>query len=73
MNVRSAEIENHRVNMCSAKLKDESGLPNVPVRHWEKKLQQETGEKSVDVLIQKAEEQERFYFQNLLVFGRLMW
>ena len=72
MNVRSAEIDNHKGNMCCAKQRDEVNLPKVPIRQWEKKLQQETSEKSVDVITQNAEEQEKLYFQNLQVFGRLM-
>jgi hypothetical protein len=72
MNVRSAEIENHKGNMCCAKLKDEASLPKVPLRPWEKKLQQETSEKSVDVITQNAKEQEKLYFQSLQMFGGLM-
>ena len=72
MNVRSAEIENHQAKMCCAKQHDDASLPKVPVRQWEKKLQQETSEKSVDVILQNAEEQEKLYFQSLSVFGRLV-
>ena len=71
MNVRSAEIENHQAKMCCAKQSHDASLPKVPARQWEKKLQQETSEKSVDVIVRNAEEQEKLYFQSLHVFGRL--
>ena len=71
MNVRSAEIENHQAKMCCAKQNHDASLPKVPARQWEKKLQQETSEKSVGVIVQNAEEQEKLYFQSLHVFGRL--
>ena len=71
MNVRSAEIENHQAKMCCAKQNHDVSLPKVSIRQWEKKLQQETSEKSVDVIVRNAEEQEKLYFQSLHVFGRL--
>lgn len=70
MNVRANEIATHGARMCCAKLKDEASLPKVPVRQWERKLQQETSEKSVDVVVHSAQEQEKSYFQSLRVFGR---
>ena len=68
MNVRSAEIDNHKAYMCCAKL--ESSLPKVVVRQWEKKLQQETSEKFVDIIVQNAEQQKKLYFQSLQMFGK---
>ncbi|XP_028398612.1 uncharacterized protein LOC114522180 [Dendronephthya gigantea] len=70
MNVRSAEVENHKVNMCCAKLGKETTLPKVPLRQWEKRLQQETSEKSVDAMVKNGEEQEGLYFQSLQMFGQ---
>lgn len=69
MNVRSAEIENHKVNMCCAKLGKEDTLPKVSLRQWERRLQQETSEKSVDAIVKNAKEQEKLYFQSLQMFG----
>ena len=61
----------HKTHMCSAKHTKTASIPQVPLRTWEKKLQQEISEKSVDVIVQRAEEQEKLYYQSLRLYGKL--
>lgn len=63
-------MDNHKTYMCSAKLTREVNKPEISVRTWEKKLQQETAEKSVDVIMQKVQQQEELYFESLQHYGK---
>ena len=55
--------------MCPAKHTKTASQHKVELRAWEKKLRQETSEKSVDKLVQTAKDQINLYIKNLPQHG----
>lgn len=68
--VRPSELEVHKTYMCTSKATSTAVQHKAEVRAWEKKLHQETGEKSADKLVVTAEKFEKNYLNNLPKHGK---
>jgi len=58
--------------MCTSKHANPGTKPKSEIRVWEKKLQQETNERSADKLVKTAEEQILECFKVLPQHGKLL-
>ena len=70
--VRTSELEDHKTYMCTSKHSNPSTKHKSEIRVWEKKLQQETNEKSADKLVKTAEEQIQECFKVLPQHGKFL-
>ena len=64
------ELEEHKTNLCTTKHPNTGVKHKSEIRAWEKKLQQETSEKSADKLVKTAEEQIKECFKVLPQHGK---
>lgn len=71
--VRTAELEEHKTYMCTAKHPNTATKHKAEIRAWEKKLQQDTSEKSVDKLVMTANEQVKECFKVLPQHGEIIY
>ena len=70
--VRTSELEDHKTYMCTSKHDNPGTKHKSEIRVWEKKLQQETNEKSADKLVKTAEEQIQECFKVLPQHGKFL-
>ena len=70
--MRTAELEEHKTYMCTSKHPNPGTKHKSEIRVWEKKLQQETNEKSADKLVKTAEEQIQECFKVLPQHGKFL-
>lgn len=70
--VRTSELEDHKTYMCTSKHSNPGTKHKSEIRVWEKKLQQETNEKSADKLVKTAEEQIQECFKVLPQHGKFL-
>jgi len=68
--VRTSELEEHKSYMCTSKHPNTAVKHKAEIRAWEKKLQQETSEKSIDKLVLTANEQLQECFKVLPQHGK---
>lgn len=67
--MRINEIESHKMYLCTSKTVNTASLHKVEVRAWEKKLRQETNEKSAEKLMLTAKGIEEEYLKALPKHG----
>lgn len=70
--VRTSELEDHKTYMCTSRHANPGTKHKSEIRVWEKKLQQETNERSADKLVKTAEEQIQECFKVLPQHGKFL-